>query len=100
MGSNVLYRAIGMEISEQIHYKKVFWIYHEILYQKYVSTDVRSKCKKQNKQTKKREKWTTTTIFNELHRKISNIMVNKNQSNHNKTDIKESLYMKLKNKHN
>lgn len=48
----------------------------------------------------KREKWTTTTAFNELHGKISNIMVTKKQNNHNKADIKQSMYMKLKNKHN
>ena len=51
------------------------------------------------KKKQKREKWTTTTTFNELDRKISNIMVNKKQNNHNKADIKESMYMKLKNKH-
>lgn len=48
------------------------------------------------KKKQKREKWTTTTTFNELDRKISNIMVNKKQNNHNKADIKESMYMKLK----
>ena len=39
------------------------------------------------KQTKKREMNYYNT-FNELHGKISNIMVNKKQNNHNKADIK------------
>ena len=51
------------------------------------------------KQTKKREINYYNT-FNELHGKISHIMVNKKQNNHNKADIKQSMYMKLKNKHN